>query len=125
MTVGQGRPQARYVRAWLLAALALTIPTLTACFVAVREPAHNTRAFYAGEQVYITEAPPPPRSDVVVGVAPSRSHVWVENRWMRQHDDWSWGGGRWEARPHSSAVWVNGSWDHRPRGYVWVGGYWH
>jgi hypothetical protein len=124
MTEQHGSNRFRDFRLWSLLSLALGVPSLSACLVAVREPPGDGGESSPGNEVYVDEAPPPPRSDLIVGVAPSRSHVWVENYWSRHDEGWSWGGGHWEARPYQGSVRVNGHWEQRPRGFVWVGGYW-
>src|SRR6266542_4861223 len=50
-------------------------------------------------RVYVPVPPPPPAVEVV-GVAPSRRHVWIA------------GYHRWDGRAH---VWVPGHWALRPR----------
>jgi hypothetical protein len=76
------------------------------------------------DEVYIAEEPPPAREEVVVGVAPSPSYVWVGGYWSWHRSDWYWVSGRWAARPRPSAIWLGGHWDRQARGHVWVGGQW-
>ena len=108
-------------RAFLISALA----ALGACAVEVGGPAEQV-SYYdsSGNVLYVEEAPPPPRTNVVVGVAPGPNHVWVGGYWMRRGQSWTWVDGRWMARPRPGVVWVPGYWDRRPRGHVWVSGYW-
>jgi len=75
-------------------------------------------------EIYVHEAPPPPREEVIVGVAPGPSYVWVGGYWTWHRSSWYWVQGRWAARPHPSAVWVPGRWETRSRGHVWLGGRW-
>jgi hypothetical protein len=75
-------------------------------------------------EVYVDEAPPPPREEVIVGVAPGPSYLWVGGYWARHRSNWYWVQGRWAARPHPTAIWVSGRWESRGRGHVWVGGRW-
>jgi len=105
------------------AALLLLAP-LAACVVAVREPVHEVDIAGSREELYATEAPPPPQNEVIVGVAPSPTHIWIGGYWTWHQNGWYWVRGRWAARPRHDAVWVQGRWDHHPRGYVWVGGHW-
>ena len=109
----------------LAGATLLLVAPLSACYVGVREPEHEVDLAAYPEPVYVPEAPPPPQSEVIVGVAPTPEHVWVGGYWARHREGWAWVRGRWAARPRQDAVWVQGRWDHRPRGYVWVGGHWH
>jgi hypothetical protein len=109
---------------WILVATSAVIPALSACYVAIRDPIHEADGAYNRGQVYASEPAPPPRAEVVVGLAPSPDHVWVGSYWTRHHNDWYWVGGRWAARPHPGAIWVDGRWDSHPRGYVRIGGYW-
>jgi hypothetical protein len=109
----------------LLVAMGTVIPALSACLVPVREPVHEADGAYTNEEIYASEPAPPPRSEVVVGVAPSPIHVWVGSYWTRHDNNWYWVSGRWAARPRPNATWVDGRWDRHPRGYVRVGGYWH
>ncbi|HZE95877.1 MAG TPA: hypothetical protein VE981_02510 [Planctomycetota bacterium] len=109
---------------WTALALAATLASLSGCVVAVKEPVHEVDGYYTNEEVYVSDPVPAPRTEVIVGVAPSPNYVWVGGYWSRYHDNWRWVGGRWAARPHANAVWVDGRWDHRPRGNVWVGGRW-
>jgi WXXGXW repeat (2 copies) len=109
---------------WCALALAAVLAPLSACYVAVREPVHEVDGGYTSEEVYVNEPAPPPRAEVIVGVAPSPNHVWIGGYWTRHSNSWYWVGGRWIARPHTGATWTAGHWDHRPNGYVWVRGHW-
>jgi hypothetical protein len=109
---------------WPLLTLFVGILTLSSCYVTVREPIHEVDGSYRSKDVYLPEAPPALRSEVVVGLAPSQNHTWVGGYWTRHQNNWHWMGGRWAARPHPDAVWVDGRWDRHPRGYVRIGGHW-
>jgi hypothetical protein len=100
-----------------LLAAALSFPTLTGC---------EARIYPAGgyREVYVDDVPPPPRTEVAVGVAPGPDFVWIGGRWWRDRDRWAWREGRWDRRPYARARWEGGRWEHRGRGYVWVDGRW-
>lgn len=112
----------RAVRAAIAAAI---VSAFSACVVGVAEPVHDVEGPYAGDEVYVGEAPPPPRTEVAIGVAPAPNYVWIGGYWTRYHDNWHWVGGRWAARPHPDARWEAGHWDRSPRGYVRRPGHWH
>jgi hypothetical protein len=60
--------------------------------------------------IQVDAPPPPPRAEVVVGVAPGPDYVWV--------------GGFWDGSP-GHYVWVRGHWDHPPHGHgAWVAPHW-
>jgi hypothetical protein len=42
--------------------------------------------------------PRPPERVEVIGVAPSRAHVWVRGHWEPSGGDWVWIQGRWVIR---------------------------
>ena len=105
--------------------LVVGLMILGACAVEVGGPADDVSYYDAsGKLVYVDDYPPPPRSEIVVGPAPSPSHVWVGGYWAWRRGGWQWVDGRWVARPRPNAVWVPGHWEQRPRGHVWVSGYW-
>jgi hypothetical protein len=95
---------------------------MTGCYherVVVRERA----VVSPGAEVVVTEAPPPPRREVI-GTAPTARHEWVEGYWVYKNGRYVWISGHWELRPRERAVWVPGHWDHTPRGWVWRPGHW-
>jgi len=120
-------PRTRVSWLSLAAATLFLIPgilALSSCIVA--EPSHEVmmEGGNPGAEVYVNDAPPPPREEVVVGVAPGPSYVWVGGYWSWQHSNWYWVRGQWVARPRPGVAWVPGHWQSRGRGHVWVGGYW-
>ena len=87
--------------------------------VYVREPAV---APAPGEEIVVTETPPPPQVEVV-GLAPGPDFVWMPGCWeWRGH--WVWAGGRWAIGPHPHARWIPGRWTRHGRNHVWIRGYW-
>jgi len=108
----------------MLLVLAGWLSGLSACYVGVREPEHEVGGAYTPEDAYVEEAPPPPRTEVIVGTAPGPDYLWVGGYWGRYRHNWYWVNGRWTPRPHSNAVWVDGHWDHGARGYQWRSGHW-
>ena len=111
----------------ILRALALLAGLAAAsCAVEVGGPTPQRVSYYdsGGEPLYVTEAPPPPQEDVVIGVAPAPDYVWVGGYWARRSSGWVWVGGRWVAPPRPGVVWVPGRWEPHPRGHVWVSGHW-
>jgi hypothetical protein len=111
----------------LAVAASLGIPGLFALSSCIVEtPSHEVmmEAGHPEAEVYVNEVPPPPREEVIVGVAPGPSYVWVGGYWTWHHSNWYWVGGRWAPRPRPSAVWVPGHWESRGRGHVWITGHW-
>ncbi len=99
--------------------------TLSSCIVEPY-PTHEVMIEGSGrrDEIYVQEASPPPREEVVVGVAPSPSYIWVGGYWDWHRSNWYWVSGRWVARPRPQAVWVPGRWDRHPNGHVWISGRW-
>lgn len=104
--------------------VASSLLAMSACAVTVRNPVHDVDGYYDAEEVYYTQPAPIPRAEVVIGVAPSRNHVWVPGYWTRHRDNWYWMQGRWAPRPSPRSTWVPGQWDHRGNRYVRTRGHW-
>ena len=73
--------------------------------------------------VYVVQAPPPPRTEVIIA-RPSPQHVWVCGYWVWRGHRHEWVAGHWELPPRGVQVWVAPRWEHRPNGYVFVEGCW-
>src|SRR5262245_58879663 len=97
---------------------------LSSCVVEVPRHEVMMEASHPEVEVYVNDAPPSPREEVIVGVAPGPGYVWVGGYWSWHNSNWYWVGGRWVARPRPSAVWFPGHWEPRGRGHAWVGGHW-
>jgi hypothetical protein len=98
------------------------------CAVEVGAPVHEV-VYERGtgtdnEPIYVNESPPPPREEVIVGLAPAPGYVWVGGYWTRRPAGWTWVDGRWISPPRPGAQWVPGHWDRHPRGHIWISGHW-
>src|SRR5882724_392175 len=107
-----------HVRPSRAAALALLLALAvgaTGCIV--REP--------RGE-IIATQAPPPPRVEVVPAPPRPREVVeWEPGRWQWEGREYRWIPGHYIERPRREAVYVPGHWDERPNGrWVWIGPHW-
>jgi hypothetical protein len=114
-----------------LRALALPAALVAAsCAVEVGPPYHEvvhestSYGISSSEPLYVNETPPPPREEVIIGVAPGPNHVWAGGYWARRPTGWVWVEGRWAVRPRTGVAWIPGHWERHPRGYVWVPGHW-
>jgi hypothetical protein len=75
-----------------------------------------------GAEVVVTEAPPPPVTEVVT-LAPAPGFVWIGGCWVwRGH--WVWERGHWARPPHRGAVWVPHRYMYRNGVHVFVRGGW-
>ena|SRR5882762_4578742 len=73
-------------------------------------------------QVYVTVRPT--YAPVIRPVAPSRTHVWVDEDWEYRGGRYVAVGGHWVAPPHPGWVWIPGRWVHTRRGWQWMPGRW-
>jgi len=95
----------------LMRALFLVALLGTGCVVRARRPV-----------VVATEAPPPPREEVVP-VAPGPGYVWVRGHWAWR-DRWVWAPGHWEQR-RAGRDFIPGHWQQRRDGsWFYVEGHW-
>lgn len=71
--------------------------------------------------------PPPPRQEVIIGVAPGPDFVWVGGFWDGSPGHYAWVGGHWDRPPHGHehGVWMAPHWDRDHDGhYHQVRGEW-
>ena len=73
--------------------------------------------------LYVEEAPPPPRVEVVP-VQPGVEFIWIDGYWSWSSRAYLWVPGRWEHAPHPRAHWVPGRWRHHGHGWYWAPGHW-
>jgi hypothetical protein len=122
---GKGQVAQLTLAAGMLLLLAGWLSGLSACRVAVREPVPEVeRSVPNSEEVYRDEAPPPARSEVMIGTAPRPDYVWVGRYCDRYRKRGHWVRGRWALRPHADAVWVDGRWNRGLRGVFQKSGHW-
>jgi hypothetical protein len=95
--------------------------------VAEEKPVHEVSVIEVqspGKEPVIAKEPPPPRVEIIPGVAPSPNHVWIPGYWMWNGTTFVWISGGWHPRPRPGAVWVQGRWERRGNGWSWIYGYW-
>jgi hypothetical protein len=73
-------------------------------------------------QFVIKIRPVAPR--VVRVVAPSPRHIWVEEDWLWENNNYVSRGGYWAAPPRYNAIWIKGHWKNTRRGWIWKPGHW-
>jgi hypothetical protein len=80
-----------------------------------------TTPAFAGINVEIGVAPPPPQVEVVPDPRPG--YVWAPGYWSWRHEHHVWVAGHWihERRGH---VWIADRWEPRGEHYVFVPGHW-
>jgi hypothetical protein len=74
------------------------------------------------DRVWVTEAPPPARYEVVRRERPG--YVWVNGRYRHDGRRYYWQDGHYERIPRRNAHYVPGRWEHRDKGYIWIEGRW-
>jgi hypothetical protein len=67
--------------------------------------------------VRVDDAPPPPRHEEVVGVAPGPDYVWVGGFWDGSPGHYTWTRGHWDRPPHGRGVWNAPHWDRDHDGH--------
>ena len=77
-------------------------------------------------EVYVPEAPPPPRVEVVPVLPHERveREFWHPGHWRWNGHEYVWIAGRYVDRPRTGAVWVPGRWERRPGGWLYIEGHW-
>jgi hypothetical protein len=101
---------------WKLALLGIALATapLAACASA---PARYDR-------VYVREAPPPVRREVIIE-RPGPDYVYIRGHWIYgRNRGYAWVPGQWvrpEGRRHA---WVDGRWVHDRSGWYYIEGHW-
>jgi uncharacterized protein YcfJ len=74
-------------------------------------------------ETVVSEAPPVPPEDIVVGVAPGPDYVWVGGAWV-WNGRWVWASGHWGYPPHPHAIWVRDNWVRGSQGWRREPGHW-
>ena len=74
-------------------------------------------------RLYVERRPPPVRYEVL-GVAPSRSAVWVGGYWRWERGDYAWVPGRWEVPGAGFRSWSPSRWAYDRRGWYFIDGHW-
>jgi hypothetical protein len=97
----------------IVLALSATL-TVSACVATVRPRAGV---------VYVQQGPPP-RVVEVIGVPPSRAHVWIEGHHEWRGRDYVWVPGRFEVIPQGFRRYEPGRWNHERAGWYWQEGRW-
>jgi WXXGXW repeat (2 copies) len=61
--------------------------------------------------IVVDAPPPPPRTEVIVGVSPGPDYVWIGGYWDGAPGHYTWVGGRWDHPPHGHGQWFAPHWD--------------
>jgi len=107
----------------LLAGTYLTSGCVVRERVVYHQPGSRVVATTAvGSEIIVTEAPPPPVSEVIT-VSPGPNFIWIGGSWVwRGH--WYWERGHWDRPPRIGAVWVPHHYVYRGGVHVFVRGGW-
>lgn len=76
---------------------------------------------FAQPPVYIQQAPPPMRMEVMPGPRPG--YVWDQGHWRWEGRGYVWMPGHWQPMRHG-AHWRPGHWQARGPNWYWVEGHW-
>ena len=76
-----------------------------------------------GERIYVREAPPPERREVIVE-SPGRDYVWLRGHWAYAGGGYAWVPGRWVRPEREHNRWVEGRWVHDRGGWYYIEGHW-
>ncbi len=75
------------------------------------------------QEIIVAEAPPPPRSEIIVS-RPGDDFVWIAGYYeIRGHNRY-WVSGHWIRPPRQGVVWISPRWEQRGRNYAFIPGYW-
>ena len=101
-----------------VSAAALAVALTGGVYIASATPAQAQ----VGVDLWVREAPPPPRHEVIP--PPEAGRVWVGGHWA-WHDRWNWEEGHYAEPPHGHGHWVPGHWKTGHDGrHMWVEGHW-
>ena len=102
---------------------AVTAVLTSGCVIRAR--AHPVGVYYTtGSEVYVSQPMPPPRVEVVSGVAPYSGAVWVNGHWQWSGANWVWVSGQWDRPVRPGYVWIQPRYQYRGGRHVYVRGYW-
>jgi hypothetical protein len=94
----------------------MTTIGLSLCLLPLLPTPARAAVVYVGP----SEAPPPPRSEVV---RTRHGYVWVGGHYGWRHHRYYWSRGHY-VRERRGWVWRDGEWGHRERAYEWHPGRW-
>jgi hypothetical protein len=73
--------------------------------------------------IYIGQAPPPVRYEVVTR-SPGEGYSWIGGYWGYNGGRYTWVQGRWEKQPYAGAYWSHPHYDHYKQGWQIHEGHW-